>query len=84
MTTIKIHINKQSKKLKDGTLGLTEQDGNHYVVYIKDSPDSICTLSHEFGHIIQSMFGVDFNDENFPNYIEDRVRDYFRKEEGRR
>lgn len=79
MLNIKVKFVKNSKKLAPSTMGICEQTGEDFKVWILNTPDFPCTLAHEFGHIIQNIIqGIDAKEEELAEILEDVVRNWLR------
>jgi len=79
MIKIKIEFGK-SKHLKNSAMGVVEQTGDDFNIWILNTPDYPCTLAHEFGHIIQNLIeGINAEEEELAEILEDATRKWLRK-----
>jgi len=75
---VSVRVVKQSKYIEEGTMGTIEQNGNHYKIYVLETPDWVCTLAHEVGHLIQMQVKNAKQDETLAEAFEDIVRKWVR------
>jgi len=75
---VSIRILKQSKHIEEGTMGTIEKEGNHYKIYVLNTPDYIPIIAHELGHVINSLVLNAPQTEELAESFEDITRKWIR------